>query len=75
MSNDPALDSSDLDDALMRLPEVNYTTKKSRSTIYRDMSKGTFPKPIKIGPRAVAWLRSDIRAWKQAKINASRRGA
>ena len=25
--------------------------------------RGTFPKPVKIGDRAVAWLKSDIDAW------------
>jgi len=35
----------------------------SRSAIYRDMSAGTFPKPKRIGKRAVAWPASSIEAW------------
>lgn len=28
----------------------------------------TFPKPVKIGKRAVAWVESEIDAWQQEKI-------
>jgi|SaaInlLV_10m_DNA_3_1039740.scaffolds.fasta_scaffold07303_3 prophage regulatory protein len=35
-------------------------TNLSVATIYRLMSKGLFPKQIKMGIRSVGWLESDI---------------
>jgi len=32
------------------------------------MQDGTFPKPIKLGARAVGWLESEIEEWLQARI-------
>jgi prophage regulatory protein len=27
-----------------------------------------FPKPVRLGPNAVGWLKSEIEAWQQARI-------
>ncbi|AUA58889.1 dipicolinate synthase [Achromobacter spanius] len=54
---------------LLRLPEVRKRTLRSRTTIYTDP---TFPKPIKIGKRAVAWLESEVDEWIARRIAASR---
>lgn len=43
-------------------------TGYSRSSIYLKMQDGTFPKPIKLGARAVGWLESEIEEWLQARI-------
>ncbi len=56
----------------LRLPEVEDRTGKSKSTIWAAIKNGTFPKPIKLGPRAVGWLESEIEAHNQACIAASR---
>jgi prophage regulatory protein len=48
---------------IIRLPDVEQRSGISRSTIYRYMNAGNFPKTIKIGLRAVGWLESDIDAW------------
>lgn len=58
----------------LRLPEVRARTGKSRSSIYAGIDDGTFPKPIKIGPRAVGWIEAEIEAHNQACIEASRSG-
>tara|TARA_R110000765_G_scaffold37473_1_gene83006 strand:+ start:487 stop:675 length:189 start_codon:yes stop_codon:yes gene_type:complete len=52
----------------IRLPSVKSQTGKTTSRIYAEMAEGTFPKPVKIGPRAVAWLQSEIDAWIESKI-------
>lgn len=41
----------------------NGITGKSRSSVYRDIKAGTFPEPVKIGPRSIAWKSTDIDAW------------
>lgn len=38
-------------------------TGKSRSSLYRDVAAGTFPAPVKIGQRSVAWRSTDIESW------------
>ncbi len=56
----------------LKLPEVRSRTGKSRSAIYQGVKDGTFPKPIKLGPRAVGWIESEIEAHNQSCIDASR---
>jgi prophage regulatory protein len=56
---------------VLRRPEVENITGLSRSTIYEQMANGTFPKPVKIGKRAVGWLNSDLAAWLDSKIERS----
>lgn len=48
---------------LMRLPSVKNQTGLSKSEIYRRMNLGTFPKPLKLGERVVAWPAVSIDAW------------
>ena len=40
---------------ILRRPEVEVRTGLSRSTIYAMMDEGTFPRPIRLGKRAVGW--------------------
>ena len=42
-------------DRLLRRPEVEALTGLARATIYQKMAAGHFPRPVKIGIRAVAW--------------------
>ncbi len=56
----------------LRLPEVKTRTGKSGSTIWAAIKDGTFPKPIKLGPRAVGWIESEIEEHNQSCIAASR---
>lgn len=56
----------------LRLPEVKRRTGESGSSIYRKAAEGKFPKPIKIGPNASAWIESEIEAYQRALIGASR---
>ncbi|MEO8244608.1 MAG: AlpA family transcriptional regulator [bacterium] len=55
-------------DRIIRRPEVEIRTGLSRSTIYAMMAKGSFPKPIKLGERAVGWAEAEITAWVQVRL-------
>ena len=55
---------------ILRREDVETMTGLSRSTIYKLMSQGTFPKAIRIGPRAVGWRLSDIEVWIDSRTNA-----
>ena len=52
---------------LLRLRAVMHVTGLSRSTLYRLIADGQFPRPVRLGPRAVAWRRSDVEAWSEAR--------
>jgi prophage regulatory protein len=55
-------------ETILRRPQVEKCTGKGRSAIYQEIAAGTFPAPIKIGPKAVGWLESEIIAWQKARI-------
>lgn len=57
---------------VLRLPKVREATGLSRSTLLRRVKEGTFPAPIKIGPRAVGWVQSQVLSWINDRIKASR---
>lgn len=48
---------------LMRLPAVIEAVGLSKPTIYNMVAAGTFPAPIKVSDRAVAWSSEAIEAW------------
>lgn len=52
-----------MESRIIRRPEVERRTQLSTSTLYRLMGAGMFPKPVKLGPRAVGWLEADINKW------------
>lgn len=54
-------------DKILRRPDVEDITGLGRSTIYDWMKKGEFPKPVKLGSRAVGWRESDIVAWLESR--------
>ncbi|WP_293267699.1 AlpA family transcriptional regulator [Neptunomonas sp.] len=54
---------------LLRRPEVEKLVGLSRSTIYIRISRGTFPKPISIGGRLIAWPEKSIQDWIQDRID------
>ncbi len=57
-----------------RFPEVRRRSGLSHSSIYAMISRGEFPKPVKLGARSVAWLDSEITGWISDRVQASRGG-
>ena len=49
---------------LLRLAEVSTMVGLKRSAIYRYVSEGNFPAPIKVGERSVRWKLTDVLAWR-----------
>ena len=54
---------------VLRRPEVEKMTALSRSAIYRMMKAGAFPKPVRLGIGAVAWVESEIDQWIRDRID------
>ncbi|TPL00684.1 AlpA family transcriptional regulator [Mesorhizobium sp. B2-4-14] len=49
----------------LRRPDVLRLTGLSPSSLYEVMKAGTFPLPIRIGPKAVAWDTDEITEWQE----------
>ena len=63
---------------LIRLPEVLTRTGYGRTTIYRKMEEGSFPRSVKLGgpledpeafdSRAIAWIEDEVEQWIESRI-------
>lgn len=51
---------------MLNLKQVLAIVPFSRSTIYREMEEGRFPKAREIAPRRIAWYEDDVAAWQFA---------
>jgi prophage regulatory protein len=54
------------------MPAVQVRVGLSRSTIYEAIGRDEFPPSISLGARAVGWLESDIDAWLETRVLASK---
>lgn len=48
---------------LIRRREVERRIGHARSTLYGWIETGRFPRPVRTGPRSVAWLESEVDSW------------
>ena len=63
----------------IRLPEVLSRTGYGRTTIYRKMEDGSFPRSVKLGgppidpnvfdSRAIAWIEDEVEQWIESRID------
>ena len=49
--------------ALLRLADVRTLVGISSSTIYKRISDGSFPSPVRISQRSVRWRIEDLEEW------------
>jgi prophage regulatory protein len=61
---------ADLPAAILRLPAVLAATGVSRVSIWRWAKAGTFPRPVRLGARAVGWRASDVQQWLEERPTA-----
>lgn len=54
---------------MLRCPVVSQSTGMARSTIYRRIQSGLFPKPVSLGGERVAWPASEVQAINSARIS------
>lgn len=55
----------------LRIGVVMRLTGLGRSTIYRLMADEEFPSPVRLTKRVVAWRRSDLERWSEARPKAT----
>jgi prophage regulatory protein len=58
-------------DRFLKRQEVEAATGYTRSSIYRLIALGQFPRPIAFTARSVRWRASDVAEWQQQKIEQS----
>ena len=51
-----------------RIDKVLSETGLKRTHLYEMASRGEFPKQIKLGKRACAWLASEVQHWKESRL-------
>jgi prophage regulatory protein len=51
------------DEEFWSIKTIVAKTGLSRTTIYECVKRGLFPRQRHLGPRRVAWLASEVRAW------------
>lgn len=59
---------------ILRLSAVIAMTGLSRSTIYSLVNRGEFPQRVYLSPRAMGFLESEVDAWVNERVAASRIG-
>jgi prophage regulatory protein len=62
---------SETPDRILRLKAVLERTGLSRSTMYRKMQNGSFPKNIQISHRCIGWRQSAVDAWMSSPMHYS----
>jgi prophage regulatory protein len=55
--------TADAPDRILRIKAVLDRTGLTRSTLYRKIESGSFPKQIRISARCAGWHESAINAW------------
>lgn len=55
-------------DVLIRRKEVERRVGFKRAYIYKMIARGDFPRPVKIGKRAVAWVEATVDDWIRGRI-------
>jgi len=57
---------------LMRLPDVLSVTGLGKSSLYKKIKEGTFPSPVSLGARAVAFKSNEVEEWIENRPRAVR---
>lgn len=56
---------------LVRLPEVMSRVGLSRSSIYKRMAEGAFPKNRSLGAKCAVWVEAEIDIWIEQVSNSA----
>ena len=63
----PGKRSMSMNEKLLRRRDVEELTGLSRASIYRLISEGGFPRPVRVSATGVRWRASDIAAWIESR--------
>lgn len=60
---------------MLRVQEVCRRTGLSKSQVLRLVNDRSFPRPIRLSKRVVAWVAGDVETWLQERIGAAQQAA
>ena len=55
---------------VLKVRQVAEEINVSIPQVYKLVSLGRFPKPIKLGERGSGWIRTEVDAWLQSRVEA-----
>jgi len=58
---------------ILRRDQVEQATGLPRSTLYAMISRGEFPRPVRLGLRSVGWFEQDVADWQKSRVPAIER--
>ena len=59
-------------ECLIRISEVCQLISVGKTTLYKMVQEGNFPKPLNLGPRFTAWQKSNVSKWRCKPFRVSR---
>ncbi len=59
---------------IVRMSQVKDITGLSKSSVYKYMADGDFPRQRQLGPNSVGWLYSEIMEWLESRQTAGAGG-
>ena len=62
-------EGSQKDVVVIRRPKVEQRTGLTKSGIYFLIREGDFPRPVRLGVRAVGWIEAEVSAWLSGKAS------
>jgi prophage regulatory protein len=48
---------------ILKRPVTELKCGLSKTSLYDKIQKGKFPKPVKLGPKSVGWIETELDAW------------
>jgi predicted DNA-binding transcriptional regulator AlpA len=57
----------------LRRPQVLALVPISKANLWRRVTAGTFPAPLKLSPRVTVWRVEDVRRWIEEQCSQSQR--
>lgn len=54
---------SDHDNKLILVSDLRQLTRLSKTTIYREIRRGAFPKPLRLARNRIAWKQTEVLNW------------
>ena len=57
------------DNRILRLSQVLERVSLSRSTLYKMIARGEFPRPVQLGQRSTGWLHEEVDAWLESRAH------
>jgi prophage regulatory protein len=57
---------------ILRVQAVAERVGFAPPTVWRRAKNGSFPKPVRIGPKVTGWIESEVNDWLAARVAESR---